>query len=586
MKKRILLLLSFAMVLMGGLLIQGANAKATTLDLKPGTTTAIKAQNTKMLQNAINTSKTPITIPKGNFEVVGSIILKSNVTLIGATTNPADSTITLNGGPMTTETGKGVTTVNNLQLRNFTLQYNANMPKYDFQKHNIYVYQSHLLEIGAVPKVETAANYHAVYKKPTKNNIQVQNMILNANQVGSAALSIAKATNVNIANNQILNSGLQSGITASYTDGLRIDGNTVKNSGRSGISLYQGNGSAKAPVYIRNNKVIDWMERFGGYHYNAAKAAKIAPDMMLDGGIDSYGPANNYVYITGNQVSLQKENNKRIADNQKIEQKWGVKNARYVGYTGIRGSGIAHAVYQNNTVTINSPDAISFMTFNLRLRNTYTAPKYILVEKNKFTAQNISFPIRIFGGASDGSLASGITIRQNTFTINGDIPTYYKTLIDVREKTETIGGKLTYFGTSLVTVTGNKITSKNVKQIVAGTPIRKLPVVDTLYIGQNTLNTKPFQKIGGYLDTVIQLPTYKKGIISGGIMWSFTDTSSKVIQLKDTTGKALTKPIALKKGPLVNFTLKPFYSPKPKVLWITSKVGTKSVTKKAPLYLF
>lgn len=64
-------------------------------------------------------------------------------------------------------------------------------------------------------------------------------------------------------------------------------------------------------------------------------------------------------------------------------------------------------------------------------------------------------------------------------------------------------------------------------------------------------------------------------------MRSFTDTSTKTIQLRDTTGKALTKPITLKTGPLVNFTLKPIYSPKPKVLWITNKVGTKSVTKKS-----
>ncbi|EUJ31420.1 hypothetical protein [Listeria cornellensis] len=58
MKKGILLLLSFAMVLMGGLLIQGANVKATTLNLKPGATTEIKAHNTEVLQTAINTSKT------------------------------------------------------------------------------------------------------------------------------------------------------------------------------------------------------------------------------------------------------------------------------------------------------------------------------------------------------------------------------------------------------------------------------------------------------------------------------------------------------------------------------------------------
>ncbi|MBC1499046.1 hypothetical protein HB943_00425 [Listeria weihenstephanensis] len=586
MKNKILLLLGFAMVLIGGLFLQSNQAKAAVLNLKPGVTPEIRIYNTQVLQNAINQSKTAITIPKGNFEVTGSIILKSNVTILGASTNPADSKITLNNGPMTTETGKGITTVNNLNLRNFTLQYNPTMPKYDFTKHNIHVYQNNLLEIGSVPKAESTANYNAAYKKITKSNITVQNMILNANQVGSSVLSVAKATNVKIANNQILNSGLQGGITASYTDGLQIDGNTVKNSGRSGISLYQGNGSAKSPIYIRNNKVIDWMERYGGYHYNAAKANKVAPDMMLDGGIDSYGPANNYVSVTGNNVSLQNNNNKRIADNQKIEQKWGVKNAQYVGYTGIRGSGIAHATYQNNVVTINSPDAISFMTFNLRLRNTYTAPKYILVENNKFTSQKISFPIRIFGGASENTLASGITIRKNTFTINGDIPTYYKTLIDVREKTETIGGKLTYFGTSLLTVTGNKINSKNVKQLVAGTPIRKLPVVNTLYLGQNTLNTKPFQNIGGYLDSVIQLPSYKKGVITGGIMWSFTDQSTKTIQLKDSAGKALTKPLTLKKGALANFTLKPTYSAKPKLLWITSKVGKTAVTKKVPLYLF
>ncbi|MBC1936485.1 hypothetical protein HCA69_08920 [Listeria grandensis] len=586
MRKGILVLLSFAFVLIVGLFISGTSAKAMILNLKPGTTTEIKAYNTQTLQTAINTSKTAITIPKGNFEVAGSIILKSNVTLIGATINPADSKITLNNGPMTTETGKGVTTVNNLQIRNFTLQYSANMPKYDFMQHNVHAYQSNLLEIGSVTKAESTANYHATYKKITKNNIQVQNMILNANKVGSAVLSIAKANNVNIANNQILNSGLQSGVTASYTDNLRIDGNIVRHSGRSGISLYQGNGSTRGPIYIRNNKVIDWMERFGGYHYNAARASKITPDQMVDGGIDSYGPANNYVSVTGNSVYLQNNNGKRIIDNQKIEQKWGVKNARYVGYTGIRGSGIQHAIYRNNTVTINSPDTLSFITFNSRLRNTLTPPKYILVENNQFTAQNVGFPVRIFGGSSDHTMTSGIVIRQNTFRINGDIPTYYKTLIDVREKTEVINGKLTYFDTAFLTVANNKIISKNVKQVVAGTAIRPVPTVRTVYIGKNTLNGRAFQNVGSNLDTVVQLPSYKKGIISGGIMWAVNDKSVKTIQLKDSAGKALTKPLTLKKKALINFNWKPIYSPKPKWIWITSKIGSKVTTKKIPLYLF
>ncbi|MBC1227842.1 glycosyl hydrolase family 28-related protein [Listeria booriae] len=536
------------------------NTQASTVPLSQGTTPEIATKNAAAIQNAINQASTSgkkqVTLPAGTFYINGKIILKSHIVLQGASSSPAATKLTMNNAPMTTDTtATSQESTTDITLQNFTLQYNPNMSKYNYLTNPTNFYKDNLLNIGQITPSESNTGYNPTHKKALKTNIKINNMILNANQVGLAVVNIAKADNVTINQTQILNSGLQNGISMTYTSNIKITNNTVKNIGRAGIVQYYGNTKS----LISGNKVIDWMQRYGSYHYDAVKKSGQTLDSMQDAAIDSYGPANQTTTITNNQINLSAASGKVNPNNPLIAKKWHLKTVpNYTRYAAFRASGAQYMLYQGNTVNIDSPSTFTFFSTNMRKNNTLTRPKGITVIGNRFTSRNIDYPFRIFAGISDPYTTNGITISGNTIQILGTINNYYRTLIEVHEVPITVNGKPSYYTTDLLSVTNNKIQTKNISTLVTGASTSKKDTLKLLFLNNNTLNGKTYQISRNYIGTTLKSPSYKNNALQIPIIWNADETKTKYIRVTNLSGKAITSEIALTKtkSPTITFKTK------------------------------
>ncbi|MBC1649860.1 hypothetical protein HCJ13_06580 [Listeria booriae] len=536
------------------------NTQASTVLLSQGTTPEIATKNAATLQNAINqasaSGKKQVTLPAGTFYINGKIILKSHIALQGASSSPAATKLTMNNSPMTTDTtATSQESTTDITLQNFTLQYNPNMSKYNYLTNPTNFYKDNLLNIGQITPSESNTGYNPTHKKALKTNIKINNMILNANQVGLAVVYIAKADNVTINQTQILNSGLQNGISMTYTSNIKITNNTVKNIGRAGIVQYYGNTKS----LISGNKVIDWMQRYGSYNYDAVKKSGQTLDSMQDAAIDSYGPANQTTTITNNQINLSAVSGKVNPNNPLIAKKWHLKTVpNYTRYAAFRASGAQYMLYQGNTVNIDSPSTFTFFSTNMRKSNTLTRPKGITVIGNRFTSRNIDYPFRIFAGISDPYTTNGITISGNTIQILGTINNYYRTLIEVHEVPITVNGKPSYYTTDLLSVTNNKIQTKNISTLVTGASTSKKDTLKLLFLNNNTLNGKTYQISRNYIGTTLKTPSYKNNALQIPIIWNADETKTKYIRVTNLSGKAITSEIALTKtkNPTITFKTK------------------------------
>ncbi|MBC1944842.1 hypothetical protein HCJ32_07695 [Listeria booriae] len=536
------------------------NTQASTVLLSQGTTPEIATKNAAALQNAINqasaSGKKQVTLPAGTFYINGKIILKSHIALQGASSSPAATKLTMNNSPMTTDTtATSQESTTDITLQNFTLQYNPNMSKYNYLTNPTNFYKDNLLNIGQITPSESNTGYNPTHKKALKTNIKINNMILNANQVGLAVVYIAKADNVTINQTQILNSGLQNGISMTYTSNIKITNNTVKNIGRAGIVQYYGNTKS----LISGNKVIDWMQRYGSYNYDAVKKSGQTLDSMQDAAIDSYGPANQTTTITNNQINLSAVSGKVNPNNPLIAKKWHLKTVpNYTRYAAFRASGAQYMLYQGNTVNIDSPSTFTFFSTNMRKSNTLTRPKGITVIGNRFTSRNIDYPFRIFAGISDPYTTNGITISGNTIQILGTINNYYRTLIEVHEVPITVNGKPSYYTTDLLSVTNNKIQTKNISTLVTGASTSKKDTLKLLFLNNNTLNGKTYQISRNYIGTTLKTPSYKNNALQIPIIWNADETKTKYIRVTNLSGKAITSEIALTKtkNPTITFKTK------------------------------
>ncbi|MBC1553012.1 hypothetical protein HB901_09840 [Listeria booriae] len=536
------------------------NTQASTVPLSQGTTPEIATKNAAALQNAINQASTSgkkqVTLPAGTFYINGKIILKSHIVLQGASSSPAATKLTMNNAPVTTDTtATSQESTTDITLQNLTLQYNPNMSKYNYLTNPTNFYKDNLLNIGQITPSESNTGYNPTHKKALKTNIKINNMILNANQVGLAVVNIAKADNVTINQTQILNSGLQNGISMTYTSNIKITNNTVKNIGRAGIVQYYGNTKS----LISGNKVIDWMQRYGSYHYDAVKKSGQTLDSMQDAAIDSYGPANQTTTITNNQINLSTASGKVNPNNPLIAKKWHLKTVpNYTRYAAFRASGAQYMLYQGNIVNIDSPSTFTFFSTNMRKSNTLTRPKGITVIGNRFTSRNIDYPIRIFAGISDPYTTNGITISGNTIQILGTINNYYRTLIEVHEVPITVNGKPSYYTTDLLSVTNNKIQTKNISTLVTGASTSKKDTLKLLFLNNNTLNGKTYQISRNYIGTTLKAPSYKNNALQSTIIWNADETKTKYIRVTNLSGKAITSEIALTKtkNPTITFKTK------------------------------
>ncbi|MBC1456970.1 right-handed parallel beta-helix repeat-containing protein [Listeria newyorkensis] len=532
-------------------------AKAEIVPLTKGTTPEIATQNGKVLQAAINqasaTKAKQVTLPAGLFYINGKIILKSNIVLTSPNSNPAATTLTMNNAPMTTDsTQTSQESATNITLQNFTLQYNPTISKFNYLTNPTNFYQDNLLNIGMITKAETAAGYKATTKKALKTNIKISNMIFNANNVGTSIINIAKAKNVTIQNTQLLNSGLQSGISLTYSDNITLTNNRLKNLGRTGIVMYYGNSG----ITIYSNQVIDWMQRYGSYHYGAVKKSGETLDSMQDAAIDSYGPANQYITVKNNRINLSAGANKVNPNNPLIAKKWRLKKVpNYTRYTAFRASGAQYVLYQGNTVNIDSPDTFSFFTSNMRKSNTLTRPKGIVLTGNNFTSRNIDYPIRIFAGISDTALLNGITIQSNNFRIVGKINNYYRSLINVREVPVTENNRTAYYPTALLSVFNNNIRSTNLGSMVDGSSTSKKDALQLLFLNNNKNNGKIHQTARNYIGTTLKSITYSNKAIRGTIIWNADETKTKYIRITNLAGKPIAPEQKLIKGVTRNFSI-------------------------------
>lgn len=532
-------------------------AKAELVPLTKGTTPEIATQNGKVLQAAINqasaTKAKQVTLPSGLFYINGKIILKSHIVLTGPNSSPTATTLTMNNAPMTTDsTQTSQESATNITLQNFTLQYNPAISKFNYLSNPTNFYQDNLLNIGMITKSETSTGYKATTKKALKTNIKISNMIFNANNVGTSIINIAKAKNVTIQNTQLLNSGLQSGISLTYSDNVTLTNNRLKNLGRTGIVMYYGNSG----INISNNQVIDWMQRYGSYHYDAVKKSGETLDSMQDAAIDSYGPANQYITVKNNRINLSAGANKVNPNNPLIAKKWRLKAVpNYTRYTALRASGTQYALYQGNTINIDSPDTFAFFTTNMRKSNTLTRPKGIVLTGNNFTSRNIDYPVRIFAGISDTALLNGITIQSNNFRIIGKINNYYRSLVNVREVPVTENKRTAYYPTALLSVFNNNIRSASLGSIVDGSSASKKDALQLLFLNNNKNNGKIHQTARNYIGTTLKSVTYSNKALRGTIIWNADETKTKYIRITNLAGKPITTEQKLIKGTTRNFSI-------------------------------
>lgn len=130
-------------------------------------------------------------------------------------------------------------------------------------------------------------------------NITVRNVEVDGKNAGKNGFNFGGIDNLRVINCDIKNIGYLSGISIEFCRDVILDGNQVTNTGRAGIQIYRGN----EKVSVTNNKVADWMQRYGVYHYYSVNKPDNSTE-MFDGGIDSYGPNNTELVIAGNHVTV------------------------------------------------------------------------------------------------------------------------------------------------------------------------------------------------------------------------------------------------------------------------------------------
>ncbi|EUJ25410.1 right-handed parallel beta-helix repeat-containing protein [Listeria cornellensis] len=138
-------------------------------------------------------------------------------------------------------------------------------------------------------------------------NITVRNVEVDGKNVGKNGFDFGGIDNLRVIDCNIRNIGYLSGISLEFCHDVILEGNQTTNTGRAGIQIYRGN----EKVSVINNKVTDWMQRYGVYHYYSVNDPKKSTE-MFDGGIDSYGPNNTELVITGNHVTVGWDETERV----------------------------------------------------------------------------------------------------------------------------------------------------------------------------------------------------------------------------------------------------------------------------------
>ncbi|MBC6310274.1 right-handed parallel beta-helix repeat-containing protein [Listeria sp. FSL L7-1582] len=418
---------------------------------------------------AVNSSEDSTTIQfgTGKYYVDNTLKVPSNAVIKGATTNAKDSELVFTAPKqgLTTEAANAANPkyIKNVLIRDISIRYEI-----DQVIMSGHAYAFSLINFAGDYK-DDSTSLAEPYER--LDNIQIDNIIADGNEQANSIIYLGGIKNGSVKNSEIRNSNLQSGIAMEYCQTMVIEKNKIENIGRAGIVMYRGNGgSGTKQISIIGNEIKDWMQRYGTQHFYAPANMEYSADdrkSMVDGGIDSYGAANNNIIIDSNRLIGGEGSNKYNPSNIKINnierrkkdslatdlslqhEVQTDKDGKIVadsvdatlqknmtGYTAIRLSGAENVRVTNNFVQLDSYDNFAFMALYERDRQgVKTTPKNIIIKNNDFNASGrIRYPIRILTGAVNKS--RGISIENNRFDIDGLVDNYYKVMVEVRNPVE------------------------------------------------------------------------------------------------------------------------------------------------------
>lgn len=326
----------------------------------------------------------------------------------------------------------GVTPVSNFTMRHLAVEYDTVYgPKLGYTEANF---------LGMSSLIEVADSYSGTFNKPAspKNKaIYIEDVQANGHQVGKSIIYLASIQDGSVKNSSIIGSGYLNGIQMEYSTNIQLENNRIQDIGRSGIQLFRGNHD----IFVYGNTVIDWMQRYGAYHYY--NGTYDTP--MFDAAIDSYGPdntklrwENNKVYanlegdILDNNpsndliVELNKSNTVNVSTNGNDEKKTlPIPTVAHTYYLPFRLSGASDAEVVHNEVKINSKDTFGFVfianrPIKLKDGTIIGLPSNVIVKDNEMTISGQSrFPLRVIGAKKTDGI--GVEFFNNNFTVNGII---------------------------------------------------------------------------------------------------------------------------------------------------------------------
>lgn len=428
---------------------------------------------------AINPSddSTTIQFGAGKYYVDNTLKVPSNVIIKGATADAKDSELVFTAPKqgLTTEAANPTSPryIKNVLIRDISIRYAI-----DPVIMSGHAYAFSLINFAGDYK-DDSTSLAEPYER--LDNIQMDNIIADGNEQANSIIYLGGIKNGSVKNSEIRNSNLQSGIAMEYCQTVVVEKNKIENIGRAGIVMYRGNGgSGTKQISIIGNEIRDWMQRYGTQHFYAPANMEYSADdrkSMVDGGIDSYGAANNNIIIDSNRLIGGEGSNKYNPSNIQINNTERKKKdpqatdlspqhevqtdkdgkiladsvdatlqKNMTGYTAIRLSGAENVRVTNNFVQLDSYDNFAFMALYERDRQgVKTTPKNIIIKNNDFNASGrIRYPVRILTGAVNKS--RGISIENNRFDVDGLVDNYYKVMVEVRNPVE------------LLSVTDNKAT--------------------------------------------------------------------------------------------------------------------------------
>lgn len=442
---------------------QGIQAETNELDLNKYVTANNKelaeqnAYNWNDLMRKLDSSEpTTIYVPKGDFYFSQTLAIPSNVTIIGAGNHDTAFIFTKVVVGITNRFPANEMRASGIHLENLKITYADAAVD---QK------ASSLVSFGTAYDEASYEDYQVI------DTLTIENCIIDAKKKGSSAIYLGRVANTTISGNVIRNSGLQNGIGLEFCKNVRIYDNELMDLGRSGIQMYRFNGGKNEPILIENNRITNWMQRYGYEHFKTKYEAGIPVDVMNDAGIDSYGPKNENLIIKNNVLTAGRVNGYNPS-NTKIIADYGedIYKEHVIFFTGIRLCGVKDVVATGNEVDLKGRDIFTLVYINSREKEKdgapiVTKPGNITLEQNTFRAEgNIRYPVRIFEGDT-----AGIAFTNNQFAVDGKLVDngYFAffTVSSTTEKLLLIGNKIEMVTRLdyLVSVSDNEYNGEKVK---------------------------------------------------------------------------------------------------------------------------